>query len=68
MFGIILDILRTLCNTIISEDQKSKKDDVSAISLLTDSFSSIVYFSPWASVLHTCGNQRGKPIEKSPGG
>ena len=38
MFGIILDILRTLCNTIISEYKKSKKDDVSAISPLTDSF------------------------------
>ena len=38
MFGIILDILQTLCNTVISEDQKSKKDDVSAIPPLTDSF------------------------------
>ena len=46
MFGIILDILWTLCNTIISEDQKSKKDDVSAISLLTDSFRQLYIFLP----------------------
>lgn len=47
---------------MISEDQKSKKDNVVAISPLIDNFLIKQIFLPWL-VLQTCRNQRENLLE-----